>query len=269
MKELKERYLNYLASKINVNGKSDNIKCEEKLESIIEHLEYLAERMSNEERKLYIPLQFKRILLWLLTEGNYSLDVSVKEYKPNEYVIATAVITVNGNKTSVDYMSIPDTVAAFGISDAERNKQMVNSAMGSAVTRAITQSGIGLDIIGDIEDDIQTSSGENQTMEAIDETVKLDAESEKLEEILSDSSDTKTSDSYDPEAYKTIVIPFSSYKDKLLGDCPPKIVGYIKALVDTNQFTVPTEQYKGLANFVDSNEAAKKQYNACMAKRNG
>ena len=268
MNKMKERYLNYLATKINANGGS-NVKCEETIDSIIENLVYLAERMSTEEKKLYIPLQFKRILLWLLTDGNYSLDVSVKEYKPTEYVIVTAIITVNGNKTSVDYMSIPDAVAAFGISDADRNKQMVNSAMVSAVTRAVTQCGIGLDIIGDIEDDIQTPSGENQTMEATDETVKLDAESEKIKEILSDSTETK-SDSYDSDAYKTIVVPYGSYKDKLLGDCPPKIVGYIKALVDTNQFTVPNEQYESLVDFVASNEPAKKQYDACMAtKRNG
>lgn len=279
MNELKSRYLNYLASKININGKARNnsssqIHCEETLESIIEHLEYLGERMNSEDNKLYIPLPIKRILLWLLTDGNYSLNVSIKEFKPNEYVVATAIVTVNGNTTSVDYMSILDAVAAFGITDAERNKQMVNSAMGSAVTRAITQSGIGLDIIGDIEDDVQTSSPENQTMEATDQTVKLDKEADKLSEILSGDILPATADdnaapapAYDPDAYKNIVAPFGSYKDKLLKDCPDKIAGWIQALVDTQQITVTDEQYTGLTAFVKSNEAAKKQYDACMAKK--
>ena len=268
MEEMKKRYLNYLANKINVAGG----KAAETLESIVANLQYLAELLPNtEDKKRYIPLAIKRILLWLVTDGDYTLTYSAKDFKPGAYVIATATITYNNNSTTVDYMYTSEEVMEFGISEARRNKLMVNLALGSALTRAITQSGIGLDIIGDIEDDIKPTKPENQAMDATvtDKTVKLNEEKDALEDILNKATDSGVPVDVvipDKDLYKGIVVTASSYKGKTLGECPPKIAGWVRALVETDKVSVSPEEFASLKEYVDSDEAATKQYTECMSK---
>lgn len=277
MNILKEHYVKILANIINSVGK---LNISNTVEDILENLKYLTKKsdFSSDDtmQQSWLPVEYKRMLLFILFDGEALLHSTIKEYVPGKFVVASATITDKAGTLTYAYcekrMAFEDIEPLMGYSDNKRNMLMQCYALGGAESKALTYAGIGLEFCGDIKEfAVMPSSTDNPT----NEEVKFEPEiAEKMNAIMesnvpaTEPTNKSTQDSdmnfYDETALEeSIVVPAGTFAGKKLSELekPHKIAGWLLANIDGGFYTnFDDALYQNLKKYVENSPTAKKAY---------
>lgn len=149
MKNLKKVYELMLMQKIRENGGS----CEEP-DQIWENLEYLTTEVQNfDEVKRYLPLQVKKILLFLMDPKHHKEFTVIRE---NGCISCECKIYWEGETTPAGIGFVKRYLSQIfptqGMTSEERDSVIESSCRSLALSQAITDAGIGLQFNGEAFD---------------------------------------------------------------------------------------------------------------------
>lgn len=285
---LKDHYIRVLTDII--TAKNPELKISS-IDGILDNLHLLTKKSDfadpNNVTQNWLPVEYKRMLMYILFEGKALLRSSITQFEPGKYAVASASLTsLDGSiiyASCEKRISFEDVCPFAGYTDCKRNTIMQCYALGGAESKALTYAGIGMEFCGDIKEDIYLSGTEGSgatTSEAafapeiaqemnrvMDESASTSCEShdaapaENPAPAPDDDADFK-----DQEAYLTehITVSIGKFAGKKLSeiDHPGKIGGWLLAnfdycLLDPNS---DQETYKNLKAYVEMNPAAKKAY---------
>lgn len=274
MNILKEHYVKILANIINSIG---NVKIENKVEDILENLTYLTKKsdFSSDDsmQQSWLPVEYKRMLLFILFDGEALLHSSIKEFIPGSFVVASATIT--DRTGTITYaacekrIAFEDVEPLMGYTNNKRNMLMQCYALGGAESKVLTYAGIGMEFCGDIKEFATMTTTPNA---ASQEPVKFEPEiAEKMNAIMDNTAnpvsvpvDVPEDNFYNEAALEeSIEIPFGTFAGKKLSeiDKPHKIAGWLLANIDGGNYTTCTDTlYQNLKKYVENNATAKKAY---------
>lgn len=166
---IKESYEKILLQKINEKG-----GCASCADEIWDNLTFLAEEVQKfDEVKLYLPLQIKKMLAFV-ADPDYSVDFTVQE--TDEYCAVEAKVFWSGSTTAAGtgfvkrYLS--QIFPADSMSPDERKAQIEATVRGLALSRAITDAGIGLHLYGDCFDFNESKLEESEAEKSLENSVK-------------------------------------------------------------------------------------------------
>ena len=272
MNILKEHYVKILANIINSVG---NVKIDNKVEDILENLTYLTKKsdFSSEDsmQQSWLPVEYKRMLLFILFDGEALLHSSIKEFVPGSYVVASATIA---DRTGTTYaicekrIAFEDVEPLMGYTDNKRNMLMQCYALGGAESKALTYAGIGMEFCGDIKEFATMTTTTNTASQEVkfepDIAEKMNAIMDNTANTVSVPEDVSEDNFYNEIALEeSIEIPFGTFAGKKLSeiDKPHKIAGWLLANIDGGNYTTyPDTLYQNLKKYVENNVTAKKAY---------
>lgn len=265
MEILTKNYINFLIHEINIRSEQS---LEPTVENIVENLFILTKKGNTEDSKLWLPIEIKRVLLYILYDGEALIDTAITEFVPQKYCIATTTITVKDTTISKATRRIAfDDVEPFaGLTDSKRNVIMQDLACGSSETYALTKAGIGMEFTGDLRDysckELSAGNDQQQNNSPVEFHPEL---ADKMNQIL---DETPKSSGDNNNSSENMIIPFGPQKGKTLKELPPetstKYIGWMLACIDTKKQTVNPEFRNMLVNIVESDPACKKIYNLYM-----
>ena len=264
MNSLINHYIKVLADKI-TKEKGENI--ESTIEAILDNLKYLAHQStSTPEPTYWIPLEIKRILLFILYEGKAVIETTISEMKNNQYAEAISRIIVNDMViASCDYRVIYESIAPFaGYSPDRRNALMREQVKGSAETRALYRAGIAMEFTGDIVE--MSTDDKNQSIPEETKNSEGGFNEEVANNLMNVRSESSTLPSFpyslDEEkiTQEDDVVLFGKSSGKKLSEVSLDYKAYMLAYIEAGLEIVPKEYEEKLREEVLADEKVQDKY---------
>lgn len=256
METLTNYYKTQLAAFINAEIKKDQtegcntspIKAE--TEQILSNLYRLTECNDTDIKKRWLPIHLKRMVLYILFDGNAIINTELSQFEPGQFATGTSTITVGeqliakASKT----ISFADVEPFSGYADAKRNVSMIEIAKGSAETNALTKAGIGMDFIGDMRERcyIEESDSENSENNNFNPDIMTKA-SDLLNEHQKEATSNSAEATKEPDILKAIDGP---QKGVPLSELKPKYLAWLLAKIDLNLLDADEAYRETLTNMV-------------------
>lgn len=300
METLKKLYINFLCVAIR---KLKGIDLEPSIENILNNLDAFVIGNTDDanaltDPKSWLPVQYKRMLLFILYGNTVYVDTSY-HWEENTCYAECCIRQVDDNKIICKATAsalLEDTEPIADISSDKRRCMTENLASGSAETRALYRLGIGMQFVSDIYSDMAkyTPPGENQTlnpeipenkeamqqigakMDSLEDataasSVPVEAESGKKNTAKPSSGKTTKNASTQAVANFDQVCEFGPRMGEKFSEVPDKFLGWMLASIDTKQNLgeyKPTKEYtENLRLIVFGDEKIRKIYDSYIKKK--
>lgn len=259
---LKNHYISVIANQISKNKKED---ISNTIEDILENLSYLADKnknLENEEECQWISLPIKRMLLYIIYDGQALIQTKIINYKENEFAEAETVITLQDHIIAYQTKRIcyEDVYPFAQYTPAKRNVLMVEMVKGSCETRAIYKAGIAMEFVGDVIDvtpSTNTPSNPNPPVNIPDDVVN------KMHELINSE---ESPSSFPNDNLKVL---FGQSEGVLLKDVSDEYKLYMLAYIEEGIETVPEDylsKLKDICSPLMEQHKAKYNHYCKMAK---
>lgn len=267
MNLLIKHYIHCIVEKISeVKGE----KIDESLESILQNLKYLAQRSTSTPEPYYwIPIEIKRMLLFIIYEGKAVIETTITDIREGKYAEAVSRIIVDDIVISSceKRISYEDIDPFAGHSPDKRNILMREQAKGSAETRALYRAGIAMEFTGDIIEKLPETTNQKIPEGVSDENTQNppieqpydETVAERLKDILQETFSSPVSQENIPIEEQEVL--FGNSKGQKLSDMSLDYLSYMLAFIEAGLETVPKEYQSYLQEKIWTNEEIAPRYN--------